>query len=75
MSLSGAFGSKAPDSRAVLTNRKDKSDFLSKKDICATKKMPGHGLLVNGLGEKAFFTEPCTAQHMYSLENFPIGIC
>lgn len=60
---------------AMLTNRKDKSNFLSKKDICATKKMPGHGLLVDGLGKKAFCIEPCTVQHMYNLENFSVGIC
>lgn len=75
MSLLGAFGSKAPDSRAVLTNRKDKSDFLSKKDICATKKMPGHGLLVNWFRREGFLYRTLYCSHMYSLENFPIGIC
>lgn len=70
-----AFQSKAPDSMARLVNRKDKSNFLSKKDTCATKKMPVHRLLLDALGKNAFCTEHCTVQHMYNPENFPIGIC
>lgn len=58
---------------AMLTNRKDKSSLLSKKDICVTKKMPGHWLL-DGLGKNTFYTEPCTVWHMYNLQNFPISI-
>lgn len=63
MSPSGAFQSKAPKSVAMLMKRQ--SNFLSKKDICTTKKIPGQGLLVDGLGKNPFCTEPRTVQHMY----------
>lgn len=56
---------KGPQISGNADERKRQSNFLNKKDICTTKKMPGQGLSVDGLGKNPFCTEPHTVQHMY----------
>lgn len=56
---------KGPQISGNADEHKRQSNFLSKKDIYTTKKMPGPGTLVDGLGKNPFCTEFRTVQHMY----------
>lgn len=56
---------KGPQISGNADEQKRRSNFLSKKDICSTKKMPGQELLVDGLGKNPFCTGSHTVQHMY----------
>lgn len=65
MSPSGSLSIKGLQISGNADEEKRQSNFLSKNDICTAKKMPGQGLLVDGLGKNPFCTEPHTVQHMY----------